>query len=437
MKAPYRRSGSGRSKGNEVTKSSEYTIKFLIIILVMLVFLGLWQRLEKKQGYPVQSSGDNKNIAQLIHKATLQATIGSFKNIAGEKTSYLQVLTTALFDFDYKEKASLLVRAMPFLGHARTQYAIQSKDDLEVAIPTLSRSTKVVSLEDNPQYYRDIEQDEIFMEEEITSEGVPINFDPDQLHDLKFLEKYIYLVDGTLDVTMKDFDIDYFLKKDMTISKKDDGPKVLLFHTHSQESFIDSRPGKEEDTVVGVGAELAKLLEQKYGITCLHDKKQYDLMGGKLDRNKSYTYVDQDLPGILKKYPSIEVVIDIHRDGIDGNRKLLTNIGGRPTARFMFFNGLSKLRIGGKMVPIASLPNPNLKDNLAFSFQMQMKANEMYGQINPSLTRKIYLKNYRYSTHMKPKSLLIEVGAQNNTVQEAKNAMIPLAAVLNEVLMGK
>lgn len=403
----------------------------------MLVFLGLWQRLDKKQTYPIRTSGDNKNISQLIHKATLQATIGSFRNIASKKTSYLQVFTTAIFDFDYKEKASLLVRAMPFLGHARTQYAMQSKEDLEVAIPALSRSTKVVSLEDNPQYYRDIEQDEIFMEEEITSEGVPMNYDPDQLRDLNFLQKYVYTVDESLGVTMKDFDIDYFLKKDMSIKDQNQGPKVLIFHTHSQESFINSRAGVEEDTVVGVGAELAKLLEQKYGIICIHNKKKYDIMGGKLDRNKSYTYVDQDLPGILKKYPSIEVVIDIHRDSIPGDRKLLTNVKGRPTARFMFFNGLSKLRIGGKMVPIASLPNPNLRDNLAFSFQMQMKVEEMYGQITPSLTRKIYLKNYRYSTHMKPKSLLIEVGTDDNTVQEAKNAMIPLAAVLNEVLIGE
>jgi stage II sporulation protein P len=76
--------------------------------------------------------------------------------------------------------------------------------------------------------------------------------------------------------------------------------------------------------------------------------------------------------------------------------------------------------------------NPYLEDNLAFSFQMQLAAAEYY----PDFTRKIYLKGYRYNMHYCPKSLLVEVGAQNNTLEEAKNAMEPLADVLSKVLTG-
>jgi len=105
------------------------------------------------------------------------------------------------------------------------------------------------------------------------------------------------------------------------------------------------------------------------------------------------------------------------------------DLDGRPTARFMFFNGLSRTKKTGN---IAYLYNENLQDNLAFSFQMQLKAAEYY----PGLTRKIYLKGYRYNMHLRDKYLLVELGAQNNTVEEAMNACDPLAHILDMVLSG-
>lgn len=95
----------------------------------------------------------------------------------------------------------------------------------------------------------------------------------------------------------------------------------------------------------------------------------------------------------------------------------------------MFFNGLSRTTSQGELEYLA---NPNIETNLAFSFQMQLTAAEYY----PGLTRRIYLKGYRYNMHLCPKSLLVEVGAQNNTFQEAKNAMEPLADILIKVLKG-
>ena len=77
--------------------------------------------------------------------------------------------------------------------------------------------------------------------------------------------------------------------------------------------------------------------------------------------------------------------------------------------------------------------NPYIADNLAISFQMQLKAAEYY----PGFTRRIYLKGYRYNMHYCPKTLLIEVGAQTNTVSEAMNAMVPLADLLNKVLTAQ
>ena len=110
--------------------------------------------------------------------------------------------------------------------------------------------------------------------------------------------------------------------------------------------------------------------------------------------------------------------------------RLAANINGVDMAQVMFFNGLSKTTATGD---IDYLRNPYIEDNLAMSLKMQLAATELY----PGFTRKIYLKSYRYNMHLCPKSLLIEVGAQTNTLQEAVNAMDPLAQVLDKVLSGK
>ena len=95
----------------------------------------------------------------------------------------------------------------------------------------------------------------------------------------------------------------------------------------------------------------------------------------------------------------------------------------------MFFNGLSRNRSG----EIRYLYNPNLLFNLAFSLQLKCKAMERYD----GLTKPIYLKGYRYNLHLEKRSLLIELGNQNNTVEEAKNAAAPIADILDQVLSGK
>ena len=89
----------------------------------------------------------------------------------------------------------------------------------------------------------------------------------------------------------------------------------------------------------------------------------------------------------------------------------------------MYFNGLSRTRTNGD---IAYLYNPYIQDNLAFSLQMQIASEQYY----PGFARHIYLKAYRYNLHLLPKSLLIEAGAQTNTVEEMKNAMEVLERTL-------
>ena len=122
------------------------------------------------------------------------------------------------------------------------------------------------------------------------------------------------------------------------------------------------------------------------------------------------------------------MVIDLHRDAAAGQH-LVTEVNGKQTAQIMFFNGISRSTEG----PIDYLENPYLSENLAFSFQLKTMADTLY----PGLARKNYLKSYRYNLHMRPKSVLIEVGAETNTFEEEVNAMEPLAEILASVLLGE
>ncbi len=251
----------------------------------------------------------------------------------------------------------------------------------------------------------------------------------DKMKDFHFLLDQYFILDASAAIDEDLLDLDTLMGKDLTIHTDTDGPQILIYHTHSQEAFADSRPGDLRDTIMGVGERLKEILTEQYGFEVLHHTKVYDMINGKLDRNKAYNLAAPDIEAILKAYPSIQVVIDLHRDGVEDYR-FVTEFNGKPVAKIMFFNGLSYSARNG---PVEYLPNPYIADNLAFSFQLQMKAEEYY----PGFTRNIYLQSLRYNQHLSSHSLLIESGTQLNTVEEEYNAMEPLADILNQVLRGK
>ncbi len=248
----------------------------------------------------------------------------------------------------------------------------------------------------------------------------------DQLLERPFLYNNFYIIDSSTMVTDGLFDAKVLLEKDFRIEKDGAKPQILVYHTHSQEAYADSREGVEEDTVVGVGAKLADLLSA-YGYNVIHDKTKYDIMGKGMDRNLAYNYARDGVSKILKDNPSIEVVIDIHRDA---GKKRVATMDGVDTAKIMMFNGIST---NSKGQPIERLANPNLQGNLAFSLQLQLKAREVY----PGFMIKNYLKSLRYNLHFRERSILAEVGTVNNTVGEAKNSMNYLSVLINEVLTNK
>ena len=248
-----------------------------------------------------------------------------------------------------------------------------------------------------------------------------------KLKNYAYLRSHFYTVDQTTKTDAKELDAGKLLKKNMKIRKDGSKPKILIYHTHSQEAFKDSKAGDKKTSIVGMGDILTKELNDTYRIPTMHHEGVYDVIGGKMDRSRAYQLAEVKVRKILKKYPSIEVVIDLHRDGVGNNTHLVTSIDGKKTGQIMFFNGLSRTKKNGD---IAYLKNPYIQDNLAFSMQMQLAATKKY----PGFTRRIYLKSYRYNMHLMPKYLLIEAGAQTNTVKEMQRSMKVLADLLDAVV---
>lgn len=248
-----------------------------------------------------------------------------------------------------------------------------------------------------------------------------------QLQDYDFLIKHFYTVHSSTTAKREEMDAAVLTGMDLSMKKDPSVPQILIYHTHSQETYADYATGNKKATVVELGSRLTALLEEK-GYQVIHDTTSYDMAAGKLDRNHAYNYALDGIMGILQKYPSIQVVLDLHRDGVKESLHMVRTVNGKATAPIMFFNGMSQTPEG----EIEYLKNPYKTENLAFSLQMQLLAEEKY----PDLTRKIFLKGLRYNLHVRPRSALIEVGAQTNTLEEALNAMEPLADLLDQVLGG-
>lgn len=251
-------------------------------------------------------------------------------------------------------------------------------------------------------------------------------YDRQDLNDYNFCQQF-YTVTSITSLTKEIFRPSEFLDKDMKITHDSSSPQILIFHTHSQEKFADSTDD-DSTSILGVGDYLTELLTGK-GYNVIHDRSVYDYVDGKLDRSKAYTYAEQGIESILESNPSIEVVIDLHRDGVADTTHLVTEVDGRQMAKIMFFNGISYSNVKGN---INYLYNPYRDDNLAMSLQMHLIGEAYY----PGFLRRNYINAYRYCLHERAKSMLMEAGAQTNTFEEVKNAMEPLADMLDKLLTG-
>lgn len=250
----------------------------------------------------------------------------------------------------------------------------------------------------------------------------------DQITNFSDIIRYIFYVDPTAYVYEEDFDLQLLSTIDLRTNLRGVVPRILITHTHSQEFFINSTD--ESQSIVAVGRYLAEILSTRYYVSVIHDIGIYDMVNGERMIYGAYERAEQGVRAILEKHPTIEVIIDLHRDAAPDGVRLVTEIDGRETAQIMFFNGIARRNVEGQAVELHEFFNPYIQENLALSLQMFLTANEQF----PNLARRNFIKAYRYSLHIKPRSMLVEVGANTSTFEEAKNAMYPLATILMSVL---
>lgn len=140
-----------------------------------------------------------------------------------------------------------------------------------------------------------------------------------RLRDFSYLRSSYYIIDSRTALLPSDIDAEEALGLDFSIKKTTKEPKILIFHTHAHEGFADSDMSKGlSEGIWGAGEELKRILEEEYGIGVLHDDGQYDVVNGKGQITGAYERMEPPIRKILAEHPSIEVCIDLHRDGVGG-----------------------------------------------------------------------------------------------------------------------
>ncbi|MBE6667044.1 MAG: hypothetical protein E7607_01870 [Ruminococcaceae bacterium] len=209
-------------------------------------------------------------------------------------------------------------------------------------------------------------------------------------------------------------------------------PKVLIVHTHGTEAYSANgaisyrddgseiaRTSDKNKNTVSVGAALAKELD-KLGIKSIHCEIMHDSGG----YGSAYGKAKETIEKYMKQYPTIELVIDIHRDAIiksDGALvRPVTVVDGKAAAQIMCVVGSSW---GGEH-------NPNWERNLALALQLRKNLNDKY----ENLCRPPYLKSSTYNQELAYSSLLLEIGACGNSLEEAVLSAKLVAKAISEIL---
>ena len=195
-------------------------------------------------------------------------------------------------------------------------------------------------------------------------------------------------------------------------------PAVLIVHTHATESYLPSTIGNyhkkgKKNTVRDVGDVLAQTLEEN-GIGVVHDQTLHDDPSYNQSYNRSYETTEK----LLKKYPSIICVIDLHRDAIASEAPAATvSVGGKTCAKYSY---------------VVSNAVETYRDNLKFIQAMNRTAEKKYN----GFTGKILERGYRYNQGLSSKYMLLEIGYNRNDIADCRNTAEYVGKILADTLKG-
>lgn len=209
-----------------------------------------------------------------------------------------------------------------------------------------------------------------------------------------------------------------------------DAPQVLILHTHTTEGYMtyeadyynadDRHRTKDHSHNVCAVGETVRLALAAYGITAIHDTTLHDspVYAG------AYTRSAETAKAYLEQYPTIQVVLDLHRDAVAEGDTLVrpvATVEGKQAAQMMIIAGV---------VDTDALPHPDWEQNLTLAAHWQAALDE----VSPDLMRPLNLTASRYNQHLSPGWLLVEMGAEANTVEQAVYSAQILGRTLAQLL---
>jgi stage II sporulation protein P len=240
--------------------------------------------------------------------------------------------------------------------------------------------------------------------------------------------------DGILIQNNSDYEVDAaaLLGEPLNIALTPGEPAVLIIHTHSSEAYTpdardayeESDPFRTEDkryNIIRVGDALTERLTAR-GVQVLHDRNVYDYPS----YTGSYNRSGDAAAAYLEKYPSVKLVIDLHRDAItaaDGAQyKTIAQLGDATCSQVMFVVGTDS----------AGLAHPSWRENMKLALRLQAELNEVF----PTLARPITMSAYRYNQQLAPGALIVEIGATGNTLRESIDAAGFFADAYANIILG-
>ena len=318
---------------------------------------------------------------------------------------------------------ALMCLYLLFMGQLRktVETAVEAgrMKNVEIVVPSAAPAPEETPAEASPETDSAAEADAGTISLRLPEESEAPLSQPEDNRNLEQIQETT--ISGGLIIkneTSYDIDVSGMLADGSQVRLPDGEPQILIVHTHSSEAYTPAgldryeasdtnRTEDKEYNIVRVGDELTALVQQA-GLNVIHDREIYDYPS----YTGSYERSGAAVQSYLEQYPSIAVVIDMHRDALGANGvvyKTMAEESGVCASQVMLLVGTDD----------SGLYHPNWRSNLSLALYLQ----NAVSAVHPTLMRPVALVQQRYNQHLTGGSLILEVGSSGNTLQEALAAI--------------
>lgn len=370
-------------------------IKIVLFIVILVVIIGIIRY--SKRNFEKTSIDTNKYLSYITDEITVMGNL--------ELNNKLSLNPEIILDSEFRASKAITSRNMDSLELSNYDEDENSKANIVNENESLNQSTEKV----NGENLGEIKEVNTGVQTEVIKST--------------YKETYNYSVNGVKIKNETNFNLDELQLS--TDNVNTDNKNVIIFHTHTCESYTQTENCRYEESgnyrttnleysVSKVGDELGKYLTN-YGFNVIHNKTYHDYPA----YNGSYGRSLKTVSDILSKNKA-NIIIDLHRDAMnDETYAPKVRIGDEYVSQIMFVIGTDG----------SGLKHDNWKQNLEFAIKVQQKGNELY----PGLFKPIILRNARYNQNLSSEAVIVEFGATGNTLEEATGASKYLAKVLSEI----